>query len=340
MSIAIQSFKALTSDIVVIAIAYFLCTEVSFWNGIFSSSVIDFLPVFAGCLIVCSLTSLCYDLYFLKTRYNSSSYKAYKFIQFLFVGIYRNNYEKIEKKYTYSFFLILIKITFIPLMIQFTVNNFFGIKALAFSYFSTDVLADITWSELFNNSVYPLLLTLCFFIDTVFYLFGYLIYNEALGNTVRSVETTFFGWIAALLCYPPLFVITAEFLPISGNDSPFWLNNELTAVVRIVMFFLLLIYTLATVNLGWKCSNLTNRGIVSHGVYSVVRHPAYIAKNLFWWVSLLPVFFISPIAIVYMLGLSSIYFFRALTEERHLYKDQDYVKYCQKVKYRFTPKIF
>lgn len=340
MNKTILSIGALLLDFIVIAIGYLICTEVSYWNSIFSAPVLDFFPIFAGCLMVCAFISFCFDFFFLKTDYTSSSFNAFKFIQLLFKGIYTSNYEQIEKKYTYSFFLIIVKIIFIPLMIQFAASNFLGIKTLIFTHLSTNFTTHTNWAELFNNSIYPLLLSTCFFIDTVFYLFGYLIYNEALGNTIRSVETTFLGWFSALLCYPPLFVITSNFLPVSGNDYPFWFNNELTVVLRIVMFLLLIIYTLSTINLGWKCSNLTNRGIVSRGVYSVVRHPAYIAKNLFWWISLLPVMFINPLIIVYMLGLSSIYFFRALTEERHLYKDPDYVNYCQKVKYRFIPKIF
>jgi protein-S-isoprenylcysteine O-methyltransferase Ste14 len=72
----------------------------------------------------------------------------------------------------------------------------------------------------------------------------------------------------------------------------------------------------------------------------VVRHPAYVAKNVFWWLSLLPIVMDKPMAIVYMTGWSFLYFLRAVTEERHLRLDPDYVAYCEKVKYRFIPKLY
>ena len=34
-----------------------------------------------------------------------------------------------------------------------------------------------------------------------------------------------------------------------------------------------------------------------------------------------------------------IYYLRAVTEERHLIKDEEYKKYVEKVKYRFIPKV-
>ena len=39
-------------------------------------------------------------------------------------------------------------------------------------------------------------------------------------------------------------------------------------------------YALASIALNFKSSNLTNRGIVARGPYAIVRHPAYITKNL------------------------------------------------------------
>ncbi|MGJ3628557.1 DUF1295 domain-containing protein [Sphingomonas sp. MMS24-JH45] len=36
-------------------------------------------------------------------------------------------------------------------------------------------------------------------------------------------------------------------------------------------------------------SNLTHRGILTHGAYGWTRHPAYLSKNLFWWISTVPI---------------------------------------------------
>src|SRR3546814_20885855 len=42
------------------------------------------------------------------------------------------------------------------------------------------------------------------------------------------------------------------------------------------------IYAWATVAFGLRFSNLTHRGILTHGPYRWTRHPAYLSKNLFW----------------------------------------------------------
>ncbi len=49
------------------------------------------------------------------------------------------------------------------------------------------------------------------------------------------------------------------------------------------------IFSWASIALGFKASNLTNRGIVTHGPYAFVRHPGYAAKNFAWWLGALPV---------------------------------------------------
>jgi len=104
------------------------------------------------------------------------------------------------------------------------------------------------------------------------------------------------------------------------------------------IILLLLVYLWATLSLGTRCSNLTNRGIVKGGAYRFIRHPAYIAKNTAWWLTILPVMSIP--AFLSMLTWSFIYYLRAITEERHLIKDPDYQKYCRKVKYRFIPWVW
>ena len=82
-----------------------------------------------------------------------------------------------------------------------------------------------------------------------------------------------------------------------------------------------------------------SRGIVTKGAYAIVRHPAYICKNLFWWIVLIPAIPNTPLAIFGMVFWTVMYYFRAITEERHLMCDPDYQVYCGKVKWRFVPGI-
>ena len=109
-------------------------------------------------------------------------------------------------------------------------------------------------------------------------------------------------------------------------------------MLRVAIIALIAIFVWATIALGTKCSNLTNRGIVGRGPYKYVRHPAYASKNAAWWLTVLPV--LSFGAFVSMAAWSFLYYLRAATEERHLSRDADYVEYRKKVKHMFVPGIF
>ena len=135
--------------------------------------------------------------------------------------------------------------------------------------------------------------------------------------------------------------MTNYMAPHQGTTYPLFEQNiAATFVLRFVILLLFLVYGWATVSLGTKCSNLTNRGIVFHGAYKWVRHPAYIAKVSAWWLALLPIIFSFPEAGLAMLVWTALYFLRAITEERHLAKDPDYIEYCKQVPYRFIPKVY
>ena len=101
------------------------------------------------------------------------------------------------------------------------------------------------------------------------------------------------------------------------------------------------------ISLGTKSGNLTNRGIVSRFPYNIVRHPNYFMEILRNIIFTIPVYTMPqlqiPGKIFYTVGLImwiGIYVMRSITEERFLSQDKEYVKYMEKVKYRFIPKIF
>ena len=109
---------------------------------------------------------------------------------------------------------------------------------------------------------------------------------------------------------------------------------------------LMTIYASASVALNFKASNLTHRGIVGWGPYRVIRHPAYVCKNLAWWLAVIPTVSAawseSVISALLVIGASTawtaLYVIRALTEEDHLRRvDDEYDAYCRKVPYRFIP---
>jgi protein-S-isoprenylcysteine O-methyltransferase Ste14 len=102
---------------------------------------------------------------------------------------------------------------------------------------------------------------------------------------------------------------------------------------------LLGIYVWATIVFGMRFSNLTNRGILSRGPYAIVRHPAYISKNLAWWLMSVP-FMRDWISTAGLISWNLVYLVRAFTEERHLRQDRHYREYCERVRWRFVPGLF
>ena len=89
--------------------------------------------------------------------------------------------------------------------------------------------------------------------------------------------------------------------------------------------------------MGAKCSNLTNRGIVSRGAYRIVRHPAYSSKLIAWWIMCLPILNVK--VFISMMAWTILYVLRAYTEEKHLIKDIEYRAYMKKIKWQFIPYV-
>ena len=76
----------------------------------------------------------------------------------------------------------------------------------------------------------------------------------------------------------------------------------------------------------------TNRGIITNGPYRWVKHPAYLSKNLSWWLISLPFipgagWLVALQSCVLLGGVNAIYWLRAKTEERHLGADPTYRDY-------------
>ncbi|MCD6064633.1 MAG: isoprenylcysteine carboxyl methyltransferase [Flavipsychrobacter sp.] len=237
-----------------------------------------------------------------------------------------------------KFLFVLVKLFFIPLMVQFTAGNIFDMIHEVQRVVKTGM--DRTVMMWFNNVCFPLAITAFFLIDTAIFTFGYLFESRRLGNKIRSVEPTWGGWIVALICYPPMNQVLSAIAPQYSNMYAYF-DHSITAtfIMRFAVALLIGVYAWASVSLGTRGSNLTNRGIVTRGAYRLVRHPAYTGKVAAWWLLLSPVLAENPMAISGMAVWTVIYYLRAITEERHLLSDPEYVDYCSKVKWRFIPGI-
>jgi protein-S-isoprenylcysteine O-methyltransferase Ste14 len=177
-----------------------------------------------------------------------------------------------------------------------------------------------------------MLVTLLFVIDVQIGTVGYLLTLRPLDAHIRSGNPLLAGWLAALLCYPPfVWGILGPENQVLGYETatPGWSHwfggrEALLWLWGGVLVFLTGVYAWATVVFGIRFSNLTYRGVLTHGPYRFTRHPAYLSKNLFWWASVLP-FMVSSGALVdavrntfFLLVVNAIYYWRARTEEAHL----------------------
>lgn len=233
---------------------------------------------------------------------------------------------------------VLVKLFFLPLMVNWLVLH------VASTYQTCQTLGDSG----FLAGSYALLLSFLILVDVLCFTVGYAIEHPRLGNEIRSVEPTLLGWMAALACYPPFFLITLQALNWRSVDHPAFTHPAVQAVVLGVMLLLMGVYTWASVALGLRASNLTHRGVVESGPYAWVRHPAYVAKNLFWWFGALPWIMTAAATdsaallagVMGMVGWNAIYGLRAWTEERHLSADPAYVEYCRRVPWRFIPRVW
>ena len=184
-----------------------------------------------------------------------------------------------------------------------------------------------------------LLIDVLFLIDVQIAMVGYLLTLKPLDAHIRSANPHLAGWVAALICYPPFIQMggtgVLDYHP-GTADWAYWMEGQ-TALLwawGAVMVFLTAMYAWATVAFGLRFSNLTYRGIVTNGPYAFTRHPAYLSKNLFWWLSTLPFLSVehNPVDMIRNTALlalvSAVYYWRAKTEEKHLMaEDAKYREY-------------
>lgn len=253
--------------------------------------------------------------------------------------------SKIDECDMKVFYGLLVKMFFIPVMTVFFFSQFSHlINNNSFIYTVVDSRSGIASLDFYNISF-----SIIFSIDVALAWCGYTVSSRWIKNSMFSVEPTLAGWAVAVVCYPPFRQFLGFYFNAPSEKAFMMIQNRYLVVLFAVMSVLsYIVYLSATVVFGLRFSNLTHRGIITKGPYRFVRHPAYAAKNFSWWCIMFPVivyqfvFINRQAAVAQLFGLllmTCIYYFRALTEERHLMIDPDYHEYCSRVKYRFIPGI-
>lgn len=243
---------------------------------------------------------------------------------------------------------ILLKAFFAPLMVAWLFSHMTHMIDNGMYLAAHMELVQKSFLAVFNYRGFWFLFQLILFLDVFFFTIGYLVELPVLKNQIRSVDPTLFGWAVALACYPPFIGLTGIILAWEPVDFPQFDTPAVHLMVNFLLLGLMGIYTSASIALNFKASNLTHRGVISSGPYRFIRHPAYTCKNMAWWIGAIPAltagFQTSLWNVVMVLaavsGWTMIYTLRALTEEDHLRSiDDEYDRYCEKVRYRFIPGI-
>lgn len=292
-------------------------------------------------LIIISFLGAPYIFLTLKYRPgNKYEFNDYGILLIIFYrGIYRRKRLLLNRRIKKVFLSYVVSFFFVTLMVAFYRNEYQEFF-VAFAKATSEQLYNSSWYIIFKN-YFLLFFHLIFLVDVGIAVIGYTVSSRWLGNRVRSVDFTLIGWSVALICYPPFNSAIANNLIGYGRFDTYQLitNEYVLAFVLLVVLIMYVIYVWSTIALGFKISNLTNRGIITHGPFKYVRHPAYSAKNIAWWLD--NTFVLTNIwATLSLLAWNVIYVFRGLTEEKHLDNDQEYINYKRKVKYRFIPRLF
>ena len=222
-----------------------------------------------------------------------------------------------------------VKIFFIPFMY----SGFLG---------NLSIVLNTAWQ--FNADAIGLLLfNFGISIDMLIGIFGYLFSSAIINNQIIDTDSNVLGWIFALSCYPPMVWIMRQVN--NQKDALIWSEilqhgSLIFWIVFSVINLTWIIYWLATFEFGMTFSNLSYRRLIDSGVYTYTKHPAYISKNLYWWLYTLPFMGDAFVSLEWwksILGLtfvSLIYYGRAKSEERHLMKFPEYRAYSHEIEKR------
>lgn len=220
----------------------------------------------------------------------------------------------------------IVKGYFLPIMVGDVVNAMARLRGADWGLFSGTFVDsfDLLFVALIN-------------LELIFVAAGYLFTCRLFDSHVRAVEKTFFGWVIALMSYGPflsLFYVRYLAYNTDGINWLSWLagHEVLTIAWGSLILVLLVIHLWSDACFGLRFSNLTHRGIITNGPYRFSKHPAYVIKNIRWWLVSVPF-----IAVDVQTGLqlslllfcvNIVYSLRSYAEERMLSQDPVYIQYA------------
>lgn len=260
-------------------------------------------------------------IYWVEKKIPQASQDEYAQIYLMVKGKYLDKF--VLRKFMFKF---LLKIIFIPYMYSGVLNNLLYL-------IHTPIVMN-------SEKIGLLLFNLGLTFDMLIAVFGYLFSSSLINNQLKEIDDNIISWTFALLCYPPLYSIT-EYIN-QQQDVLIWSDIIPKDTVWYWLFFVVLntlwvVYWLSTIEFGMTFSNLSYRRLINTGVYRYTKHPAYLSKNLYWWLYTLPFFGVAFFSVDWwknilgLLFLSLLYYGRAMSEEKFLKSFPEYQQYCEKI---------
>lgn len=175
---------------------------------------------------------------------------------------------------------------------------------------------------------------------------GYLFSSRLLHTETKGIDHSWFGWAITLACYSPFSVAVFDRLfdyraPIESAWQRPWVTTFETIPVLLMtvgatIVVLELLHLWSEAQFGIRSSNLSNRGIITNGLFRFTKHPVYVTKCFGWALLWLPFIAGGNLAenirlSVLFFGVCIIYILRSYIEERLLAKDPVYVQYAQAI---------
>lgn len=299
-------------------IAFFYCVGRWYWTGQYQFSM-EMMETAAPFVLGLSIPYVMW----MDRRFTEPRDGAWHFGQFLMGA--RGEYDR-EQIY-HHLRAWAVKGFFLAFMISIVPGGFGEIVRLDISQVINNPVAIAHW-----------LIIAMFVVDVQFATVGYLLTMKPLDAHIRTANPYLAGWVAALICYPPFILMDGPLnYHVNTADWAYWFEGHQTilAIWGAILVILTAIYAWATVAFGLRFSNLTHRGILTHGPYRFTKHPAYVAKNLYWWLATMPFLATSGSVsdmvrnTVIIAAVSGVYYWRAKTEEKHLLSDPAYKEYAE-----------
>ncbi|UWP97771.1 hypothetical protein [Aliiroseovarius crassostreae] len=226
-------------------------------------------------------------------------------------------------------------------LLALTIKGFFIPLMYCYLVYDWEYLRGVDLTTLTDfPAIYAFLYRFLFFADLSLVVVGYVFAARVLNSHIRWSEPTMLGWVVCILCYAPFWQLFSRsyfdyFSPSYTWGNWLWDYPVAYGIWGTTILILMAIYTMGTMRMGLRFSNLTYRGVAYGFPFNLSRHPQYISKNITWWLIDIP-FVATDLATGFsncasLLGVNLIYLLRARCEERCLRRSPSYRHYERQI---------